>query len=149
MVEESKLFCEFIYCECGCGLTRPKFDVQGRERKYITHHQLRGFKFSSQSIEKMKISHLGQNKGKLNCNWKGGRTKHMDGYICILNKQHPAADYRGYVLEHRLVMEQHIGRYLTKDEIVHHINGIKNDNRIENLQLMNRAEHMNHHLRQK
>lgn len=45
-------------------------------------------------------------------------------------------------------MEQYIGRKLTKDEIVHHINGIKNDNRIENLQIMTRTEHIYLHKKQ-
>lgn len=76
-------------------------------------------------------------------NWKGGRRKHK-GYILIYAPQHPFAIQRFYMKEHRLVMEEHLGRYLRPEEIVHHINHDKTDNRIENLQLFkNHSEHMN------
>lgn len=72
-------------------------------------------------------------------NWKGG-VNWFKGYkaIKVADPNHPGKDKnQGYVLEHRLVMEQHLGRYLLATEVVHHINGDKTDNRIENLSLCN------------
>jgi TyrR family helix-turn-helix protein len=71
---------------------------------------------------------------------KGYKVKDS-GYVQILNPEHPNSDAQGYVPEHRLVMEKYIGRYLKSNEVVHHINGIKDDNRIENLQLMTAFQH--------
>jgi len=67
-------------------------------------------------------------------NWKGGRII-REGYVMIRKTDHPKAEQNGYVYEHRLIMEKKIGRYLKSLEVVHHINGKKNDNRIENLEL--------------
>ena len=58
-----------------------------------------------------------------------------------MTKGHPRADQFGYVMEHIVVAENQIGRFIGCDEVVHHINGIKDDNRIENLQVMERGEH--------
>jgi hypothetical protein len=60
-------------------------------------------------------------------------------------KYHPNATENNYVLMHRVVVENHIGRYLTADEIVHHKNEDKKDNDIANLELMTNAEHARLH----
>ena len=70
-----------------------------------------------------------------NGNWKGGRNKINTGYWKVLAKDHPAADKNGYVLEHRIVLEKQMGRYLHDRERVHHKNGVRDDNRLENLEL--------------
>lgn len=73
------------------------------------------------------------------------RRKHSGGYIMVYSPGHPAADHSGYVLEHRLVMEKQVGRVLSCDEIVHHKNGNKSDNRIDNLMLVTRGDHAKIH----
>lgn len=81
-------------------------------------------------------SNSGQFKhGKHHPLWNGGNRKTSFGYNKILKPDHPFADNMGYVLEHRFVMERNIGRYLRKEEAIHHINEIKDDNRIDNLML--------------
>lgn len=89
------------------------------------------------------------NSGKNNHKYVNGRRSH-DGYVQILKPGHPSADAHGYVYEHRLVMEEHLGRYLKSEEVVHHKNHIRNDNRIENLQLFaSPADHAAFHAAEK
>lgn len=74
-----------------------------------------------------------------NPRWKGGR-RWFQGYWMQHAPGHPAA-CRNYVLEHRLIVERHIGRYLKPNEFVHHLNYDKSDNRIENLQVVSPSTH--------
>jgi uncharacterized protein (DUF1330 family) len=82
--------------------------------------------------------------GKHNHSYKKGRINH-EGYILILLHDYTGKKYKNYVLEHRSVMEKHLGRYLTENEIIHHINNNKSDNRIENLKLFTRSSHLKFH----
>ena len=71
----------------------------------------------------------------------------VNGYIMQYAPNHPYKNTRGYVPEHRLILENKIGRYLLpRKELVHHINGIKDDNRIENLKLSNPKDHAKGHI---
>lgn len=78
----------------------------------------------------------------------GGKHIDKDGYIRVYCPNHPSVinKRRKDVLEHRLIMEQKIGRYLTKEEVVHHKNEVRTDNHPDNLMLFpNNVEHLRYH----
>lgn len=108
------------------------------ERKYCTLYCAR----HSDQIRKI----LNNNKtGENNPNWRGGKIIH-NGYIYVYSPNHPNKDRHGYVGVHRLVVEKHIGRFLKKKEIVHHIDGNKKNNNISNLMLCKDiSQHMKLH----
>lgn len=80
---------------------------------------------------------------------RGFSKARSDGYITVYFPSHPNATREGYVMLHRLVMEEHLGRLLSADEVIHHINGDKKNNRICNLMLTTKSEHMRLHALQR
>ena len=80
--------------------------------------------------------------GAKNPAWKGGRVIASNGYVLIrVGVDHPATDVRGYAYEHRLVMEQHLGRPLLSAEQVHHKDGNTRNNDLDNLEVMVDIQH--------
>jgi hypothetical protein len=130
------------------------------EDEGLTHEEVgRRLDCASQTVGKLcakyeiRCQRRGPRGGAGHPNWKGGRHIDADGYVMLWVEDHPhprrPSDRKsgGYVAEHRLVMEAHMGRHLDPAEVVHHRNGVKDDNRIENLELFaTNADHLRHEL---
>ena len=139
----------------------------GKIHRFITAYGIqprekgcKGYKHTPEALERMSLVRKGkklteEHKQKIrdarfgmfkyNTEFGGHRKKRTDGYVYVYTPNHPKATKDGYAMEHILVMEKHIGRHLTEDEVVHHINKIRDDNRIENLALMTKSTHASLH----
>ena len=122
----------FVFCACGCGQKTllakrddgRSGDVQGQPQRYLRWHQP---------------------KGAGHPRYHGGVYTSPDGYRYLLRPDHPDANSYGYIAEHRLVLEQKVGRRLTSEDICHHVDGCKQNNHPDNLELMTRATHASLH----
>jgi len=120
----------------------------GKPRSEETKRKLslahKGKKLTEEHKKKIVLKSIFQ-KGEKNPSWKGG-LKNSLGYVLILSPDHPYCDSQGYIRRSRKIMESHLGRTLLPTEVVHHINGIKDDDRIENLMLFpNNGKHRKYH----
>lgn len=127
------------FCACGCGqrteivkeTNRPRGWYAGYPKPFVHGHNRRGVRGPDNPLFK-------------------GKIQNRDGYVLVYAPDHPDA-YKsppsrvGYVLEHRLVCEQKLGRPIKKGEHVHHINGVRDDNRPENLVALSPSEHRKAH----
>lgn len=118
ITRSSKRWADALYCGTTCS---------GKAKKGKTNHRL-GKKNSKETRAKISQAVKGRYMEKAS-NWKGGRGKYSNGYVWVnINSK--------VTLEHRHIMALYIKRPLLQEERVHHINGIKEDNRIENLKLL-------------
>lgn len=156
MTEESKL-------KISASKTGVKLPPQTEDSNMKRRLSMLGRKLTPEHREKLRLAKLGKKRGPRNpeivekikqanlMRYKvlGRQPKYMSrGYVMVKAENHPKANSRGYIREHRLVIEKHIGRYITGKEEIHHINGDKADNRLENLKLCNdHKEHMQFHVK--
>lgn len=119
-------------------ITRKRICRCGRRKAYNARTCLRCYVPIKPLLGKTGVAHPA---------WKGGaREIDKDGYVRVYKPSHPWQRGR-MIAEHVLVVECWLGRRLRKGECIHHKNGIRTDNRIENLEIMDHAEHSSRHAR--
>ena len=144
---------ETISCGCGCERLIPRYNNWGRETKFSFGHSLTKVKKENPLIdcgcgcgEKItKYDKMGQEKQFVMNHDKRREVTHDKEYEYVYAPDHPNRNHRNKVYKHRLVMEEHLGRYLTNDELVHHKDRNPHNNDISNLEIVTRASHQTIH----
>ena len=122
------------------GLKTEKAKIKFKNKMCGRPSPLKGTHLSEESKEKLSIV---KSKGI------GSKNISSTGYVRLYFPDHPKSDSFGYIFEHDLIMECAVGRWLQPNEVVHHKNGIKTDNRLKNLELLTRSEHMSLHRKER
>jgi len=133
-----------------------KYEIPTRDQK--STFTMKGRKLTKEQCERISKRNRGRivsdetRKRMSESTKKGGighKKNRTDGYVYIYFPDHPKSNSDGYIMEHDLIMECFIGRHLKENEIVHHKNKIRNDNRIENLEIMDFREHARMHSKER
>lgn len=138
------------FCQCGCGIEVGIFrktnriygQIRGQPKRFAVGHfsKTQRFRDVMAAVDPEKTKHVGEANGQ----WIGGRYVGSNGYICIRIGPN---DVRS---EHRVIAERKIGRSLLPEEVVHHIDGNRQNNDPSNLQVLpSHAEHMKIHAQQR
>lgn len=143
-ISAGKLY--YLLKDAGCAFSRkrrkPVSDEERRRRSEAAKGKIR----TAQQRQRMSEAKACNYNG---LNGYGHLKKHNCGYVLAYVPKHPKAHKDGYVMYHTIVVERAIGRYLKDDEIIHHINHNRADNRLDNLKLMTKREHMSMHMKER
>lgn len=124
--------------------TRPQQQWLGRKHTQKTKELIRkkqlGKTLSKETKKKISIALKGRKHY-----WRDRRVLNSNGYVMLFQPENPMSNSGGYVPEHRFVMANKLGRILKREESVHHINGKKDDNRLENLVVLTKGGHTSLH----
>lgn len=143
-------FKDHVFCSRTCYLGSEYFTVRrdaSNERRFAGRREQRDCLHCGQAVDRPRSQFGGtQTYCSIACRRayalkRATRQVNSHGYVKVfVGKDYPGAGRHGHVLEHRKVMEDHLGRPLTSDENVHHRNGDRADNRLENLELWTRSQ---------